>query len=450
MENNQHKGLQTTLLRPVGQNSSYITVDGVFDTLKDRSFLTIDDFKMEGKVIILRIDINSSVNPENGDILDNTRIKRHAETVKELSEKKAKTIILAHQSRPGKLDFMSLEKHAKMMAEIININIDFIPDLYGKKAIDSIKKMNDGQIIMLENVRFDKEEIKLNTFENDNFEKQAKSKMVTKLSPLADLFVNDAFAAAHRCQPSLVGFAEELPALAGRVMQRELDFLGKAIASGPQPRIAVLGGSKAADSVLISEYFLKKGVQYILTGGVVANIFLMAEGIDIGVSSTNYIKKNIPNYKIIISKAKKLLKKYREQIIYPNDVALNKEGKRIGIHTESLPTKYPIHDIGLDTLVKYIEYIDKAGTIIANGPMGVFENTQFAIGTKEVFEAISNNPNMTVVGGGETAMAFNQMGLTSKIEHVSTGGGACIAFMADETMPVLEAMRRSKIKYNNK
>ena len=434
----------------MGQNSGYTTVDGEFDTLKDRSFLTIDDFKIEGKVIILRIDINSSVNPENGDILDNTRIKRHAETVKELSEKKAKTIILAHQSRPGKLDFISLEKHAKMMAEIININIDFIPDLYGKKAIDSIKKMNDGQIIMLENVRFDKEEIKLNTFENDNFEKQAKSKMVTKLSPLADLFINDAFAAAHRCQPSLVGFAEELPALAGRVMQRELDFLGKAIASGPQPRIAVLGGSKAADSVLISEYFLKKGVRYILTGGVVANIFLMAEGIDIGVSSTNYIKKNIPNYKIIISKAKKLLKKYREQIIYPNDVALNKEGKRIGIHTESLPTKYPIHDIGLDTLVKYIEYIDKAGTIIANGPMGVFENTQFAIGTKEVFEAISNNPNMTVVGGGETAMAFNQMGLTSKIEHVSTGGGACIAFMADETMPALEAMRRSKIKYNNK
>jgi phosphoglycerate kinase len=434
----------------VGQNSGYTTVDGEFDTLKDRSFLTIDDFKIEGKVIILRVDINSSVNPENGDILDNTRIKRHADTVKELSEKKAKIIILAHQSRPGKLDFISLEKHAKMMAEIININIDFIPDLYGKKAMDSIQKMKEGQIIMLENVRFDKEEIELNTFENDNFEKQAKSKMVTKLSPIADLFVNDAFAAAHRCQPSLVGFAEKLPAIAGRVMQRELDFLGKAITSGPQPRIAVLGGSKAADSILISEYFLKKEITYILTGGVVANIFLMAEGIDIGVPSTSFIKNNVPNYKVIISKAKKLLKKYPDQIIYPNDVALNKEGKRIGVHTESLPTKYPIHDIGLDTLVKYIKYIDKAGTIIANGPMGVFENAQFAIGTREVFKAISNNPNMTVVGGGETAMAFNQMGLTSKVEHVSTGGGACIAFMADETMPALEAMRRSKIKYNKK
>ena len=434
----------------MGQNSGYTTVDGEFDTLRDRSFLTIDDFEIDGKVIILRVDINSSVNPENGGILDNTRIKRHANTVKELSEKKAKIVILAHQSRPGKLDFVSLEKHAKLMSEIININIKFIPDLYGTKAINSINKMERGQILMLENVRFDKEEIELNTFENNNFEKQAKSKMVTKLSPLADLFVNDAFAAAHRCQPSLVGFAEKLPAIAGRVMQRELDFLGKAIASGPKPRIAVLGGSKAADSVSISEYFLNRGVEYILTGGVVANIFLMAKGIDIGESSTTFIKKNIPNYEAVINKAKNLLKENGNRIIYPNDVALNKEGKRIGAHIESLPTKYPIHDIGLDTLVKYIEYIDNAGTIIANGPMGVFEDAQFATGTREVFKSISNNPNMTVVGGGETAMAFNQMGLTSKIEHVSTGGGACIAFMADETMPALEAMRRSKIEYSKK
>ena len=434
----------------MGQNSGYTTVDGEFDTLRDRSFLTIDDFEIDGKVIILRVDINSSVNPENGDILDNTRIKRHANTVKELSEKKAKIVILAHQSRPGKLDFVSLEKHAKLMSEIININIKFIPDLYGTKAINSINKMEKGQILMLENVRFDKEEIELNTFENNNFEKQAKSKMVTKLSPLADLFVNDAFAAAHRCQPSLVGFAEKLPAIAGRVMQRELDFLGKAIASGPQPRIAILGGSKAADSVSISEYFLKKGVDYVLTGGVVANIFLLAVDIDIGEASTAFVKKNIPDYNNIISKAKDLVNEYGNRIVYPNDVALNKEGRRFGIPIDSLPTKYPIHDIGLNTLVNYIEHIKKAGTIIANGPMGVFEDAEFAVGTREIFEAISQNQNMTVVGGGETAMAFNQMGLTSKIEHVSTGGGSCIAFMADETMPALEAMRRSKIKYSKK
>lgn len=434
----------------MGQNSGYTTVDGEFDTLEERSFLTIDDFNIEGKTIILRIDINSSVNPETGEILDNTRIKRHADTVKELSEKKAKVVILAHQSRPGKLDFVSLKEHAKMMTEIININIQFIPDIYGSKAINSIQKLKNSDIIMLENVRFDKEEIKLNKFENDNFEKQNKSRMVKTLSPLADLFVNDAFAAAHRCQPSLVGFAEELPAIAGRVMQRELDFLGKAIASGPQPRIAILGGSKAADSVSISEYFLKKGVDYVLTGGVVANIFLLAAGIDIGESSTTFVKKNIPDYDNIINKAKDLVKKYGNRIVYPKDVALNKEGRRFGIPIGSLPTEYPIHDIGLNTLVNYIEHIRKAGTIIANGPMGVFEDAEFAVGTREIFAEIAQNQNMTVVGGGETAMAFNQMGLTSKIEHVSTGGGACIAFMADETMPALEAMRRSKIKYSKK
>ena len=429
------------------QSSGYITVDGEFDTLKERSFFTIDDFKMKGKRVILRIDINSSVNPENGEILDDTRIRRHAATVKELSESKAKIIILAHQSRPGKLDFVNLKKHSKRMSEIIDIKIKFIPDIYGRKAVNSISKLNNGDILMLDNVRFDKEEIELSLFENDNFEKQANSKLVETLAPLADLFVNDAFAAAHRCQPSLVGFSERMPALAGRVMQRELDFLGKAISSGPSPRIALLGGSKAADSVSISKYFLKKGIDYVLTGGVVANVFLLAAGIDIGEPSKEFIQKNIPDYKNIIKKAKRLIDEYGERIVYPTDVAINDNGQRIGISIDQLPTKHPIHDIGLDTLVKYINLINNAGTIIANGPMGVFENREFAIGTKEIFKSISNNSGMTVVGGGETAMAFNQMGLTKGIKHISTGGGSCIAFMADETMPVLEAMRRSKIKF---
>ena len=429
------------------QNSGYITVDGEFDTLEERSFFTIDDFEMKNKKVILRIDINSSINPENGDILDDTRIKRHAATVKELAGKEAKIVILAHQSRPGKLDCVSLKEHAKRMSEIIDIEIKFVPDIYGNSAVNLINKLKNGEILMLDNVRFDNEEVELKNFENDNFEKQANSDMVKTLAPLADLFVNDAFAAAHRCQPSLVGFAEKMPAIAGRVMQRELDFLGKAIASGPSPRIALLGGSKAADSVAISEYFLKKGVDYVLTGGVVANIFLMAANKDIGKPSTEFVKKNIYNHEEIIADAKKLIGKYNERIVYPSDVATNANGKRIGVSIDQLPTENPIHDIGLDTLVKYINLIEEAGTIIANGPMGVFENSEFAIGTREVFQAIANSEGMTVVGGGETAMAFNQMGLAKGVEHISTGGGACIAFMADETMPALEAMRRSKIKF---
>ena len=429
------------------QSSGYTTVDGEFDPIDERSFFTIDDFKINGKTILLRVDINSSINPSSGEILDDTRIRRHSATVKELSQKGSKVVILAHQSRPGKLDCVSLNEHSKRMGNLIGKNIKFIPDTYGNAVQESIKNMNNGDILMLENVRFDSEEIELNQFVNNNFEVQANAKMIATLAPLADLFVNDAFAAAHRCQPSLVGFSEKMPAVAGRVMQRELDFLGKAISSGPNPRIALLGGSKAADSVSISEYFLKKGVDYVLTGGVVANIFLLAAGIDIGEPSTTFVKNNIKNHSEVINKAKELIKNYKNKIIYPTDVAVNKNGKRVGISVDKLPSEYPIHDIGLDTLVNYINLIENAGTIIANGPMGVFENQEFAVGTKEIFETISRSDGMTVVGGGETAMAFNQMGFSKNIEHISTGGGACIAFMADETMPALEAMRRSKTKF---
>ena len=432
----------------MAQSSSYVTVDGEFDSLKDRSFLTIDDYDLCDQNVILRIDINSSINPENGDLLDDTRIKRHSATVKELSDKKARVIVLAHQSRPGKLDFVNLEKHGERMSQIINKEIKFIDDIYGEKAIEHINKMKKGEIILLDNVRFDDEEIELSEFVNDNFDIQRKSKMVRQLSPQASFFINDAFAASHRCQPSLVGFAENMPALAGRVMQRELDFLGKAISSGPTPRIAVLGGSKAADSVAIAENFLQKGVEKILTGGVVANIFLMASGVDIGEPSTEFVERYIPDYKNVIKLAKELLKTYEGRIEIPTDVALNMDGKRYGTNVSNLPQNYSLYDIGIDTLVNYISIIEKAGTIIANGPMGVFEDSEFATGTNEVFSAISKSDGMTVVGGGETAMAFNQMGLADGIRHISTGGGACISFMSGETMPALEAMRRSKSKFN--
>jgi len=432
----------------VAQNSSYVTVDGEFDSLEDRSFLTIDDYDLSGQNVILRIDINSSINPENGDLLDDTRIKRHSSTVKELSDNHARVIVLAHQSRPGKLDFVNLEKHGERMSQIINKKIKFIDDIYGKEAIKHISNIKDGEIILLDNVRFDDEEIELSKFMNDNFDIQRKSKMVRELSPQASFFINDAFAASHRCQPSLVGFAEDMPALAGRVMQRELDFLGKAISSGPTPRIAVLGGSKAADSVAIAENFLQKGVEKILTGGVVANIFLIASGVDIGKPSTEFIEKHIPNHETVTKLAKELLEKYKGRIEIPTDVALNIDGKRYGTNVSNLPQDHSLYDIGIDTLVNYINIIEKAGTIIANGPMGVFEDSEFATGTNEVFSAISKSDGMTVVGGGETAMAFNQMGLADGIRHISTGGGACISFMSGETMPALEAMRRSKNKFN--
>ena len=432
------------------RTQKFRTIDGKFESLEKRNFLTVDDFEINGKVLLLRVDINSSIDPETGEILDDTRIKRHSKTVEELSEMSAKVVILAHQSRPGKLDFVNLEKHATRMAEITGKEIVFVDDIHGENAVNAIKSMKNGDILMLDNVRFDEEEVTLRKYNGADFSDQANSKMVKNLAPLASIFVNDAFAAAHRCQPSLVGFSEKLPAVAGRVMQRELDYLGKAIESGPSPRIALLGGSKAADSVDITQNFLEKGVDSILVGGVVANIFLIASGVDIGKPSTDFIVEHIPDYKKVIEKAKHLINNYNERIIIPTDVALNENGLRRGISVSELPTEYPVYDIGLDTLVSYIDRIEKAGTIISNGPMGVFEDPEFAAGTRETFSAMAESNAIVVVGGGETAMAFNQMGLASRVQHLSTGGGSCISFMSGETMPVLEAMRQSKTRYESK
>ena len=313
--NNRQKGLQTTRLRPVERTQKFRTIDGNFERLNKRNFLTIDDFKIKGKVLLLRVDVNSSINPETGQILDDTRIKRHSKTVEELSELEARTVILSHQSRPGKQDFVNLEKHAERMSEIISKKIKFIPDICGELAVKSIKSMKDGEIIMLDNVRFDEQEISLRKFNGKDFEPQARAKMVAVLAPLASLFVNDAFAAAHRCQPSLVGFAEKLPTVAGRVMQRELDYLGKAIDSGPTPRIALLGGSKAADSVTIANNFLEKGISEVLTGGVVANIFLIASGVDIGKPSTEFITQHISEYEEVVDGARKLIENHGKRIV---------------------------------------------------------------------------------------------------------------------------------------
>jgi len=434
----------------VERTQKFQTIDGKFESLKKRSFLTIDDFKIKGKVLLLRVDINSSIDPETGRILDDTRIRRHSKTVEELAQSEARVVILSHQSRPGRLDFVNLERHAMRMSELIDREVKFVPDICGDMAVRAIKSMKDGDIVMLDNVRFDEEEVSLREFNGKDFVPQANSKMVKALAPLASLFVNDAFATAHRCQPSLVGFAEKLPAVAGRVIQREMYFLGKAINSGPSPRIAVLGGSKASDSVTISRNFLEKGVESVLTGGVVANVFLTASGVDLGKPSTDFIVENIKDHEKVIGKAKQLIDEYGERIVIPSDVALNENGLRRGIPVKELPTEYAVYDIGLDTLVKYIDAIEEAGTVISNGPMGVFENPEFVAGTREIFNAIANSQGISVVGGGETTMAFNQMGLSSKVEHLSTGGGSCISFMSGETMPVLEAMRRSKVAYESK
>jgi phosphoglycerate kinase len=397
-------------------------------------FYTIDDFALDNKTVLVRVDINSPVDPSTGLILDDTRIRLHAETIGELSNRGAKTVVLAHQSRPGKKDFTTLKQHAESLSKILNHKVEYVDDIFGSNARNSISKMKRKDILLLENVRFYSEEILTR-----EPKLQSETHMVQKLSPLADYFINDAFAAAHRSQPSLVGFAFMLPSAAGRVMERELKALYNAMDNVQRPCVYILGGVKVDDSIMVMENVLENGsADYILTTGLVANIFLWGSGINIGKYNRGFIKNR--GYCKYVKKSKKLLKNYRDKIIIPKDVAVCMEDKRVEFSVDDIPN-HPIYDIGTDTITEYAGYIRKAETLFANGPAGVFEKEDFNIGTDDILNAIASSHAFSIIGGGHLAAAANQMGLSKGISHISSGGGASINLLAGENLPVVEVLR---------
>lgn len=397
-------------------------------------FYTIDDFDMHDKTVLVRVDINSPVDPNSETILDDTRIKLHAGTIDEISKKGAKTVILAHQSRPGKKDFTTLEEHAKALSTILNHSVNYIDDIFGSAARETIKKMEKGDILLLENVRFYSEEIL-----KREAQLQAETHMVQKLSPLADYFINDAFAAAHRSQPSLVGFAVTLPSGAGRVMENELNSLCSAVDNVKRPCVYVLGGVKVDDSIMVMENVLRNNsADYILTTGLVANIFLWASGTNIRKYNREFIKER--NYCDFVKKCKQLLKEFKGKIKMPIDVAVCINDKREEYSVKKMPNM-PIFDIGTDTITEYAQFIRDAKTIFANGPAGVFEKEGFNIGTDDILNAIASSEGYSIIGGGHLAAAASHMGLSSGINHISSGGGASINLLAGEKLPVVEILQ---------
>jgi len=407
-------------------------------------FLTIRDFDLAGKRVLLRVDINSPLDPITGEILGDTRIRLHSETIRQLGN--CKLIVLAHQSRPGKADFTSLRNHAHKISQYIGKPVKFTDALFSTRAREAILSLSEGEVLLLENTRMYSEEI---TMKDTPIAKQAGSHIVKNLVPLIDYYINDAFAAAHRSQPSLTGYTTTVPSLAGPVMEREIAALDKALKTGKHPRVAILGGAKVDDSIRVAENMLdNKIADRILTTGVVANMFMMGKGIKLGKESKDVIKHELPDYKEHLKKVEKLWEWYKDKIEIPVDVAVNRNGERLGRQVSMLPTKHPIADIGLDTIVNYNEIIKEAKTIILNGPAGIFEIEEFSFGTVELFKAIADSSAYTVAGGGETSQILNSLGLRYKIDHVSTGGGACIEYLAGKPLPVIEALKESKRLYD--
>ena len=403
-------------------------------------FYTIDDLNVSDKTVLVRVDVNSPVDPKSGIILDDTRIKLHAETISELVSKEAKIVLLAHQSRPGKADFTNLKQHAQVLSKILGKPVKYVDDIFGSNAKNHISRLKKGEILLLENVRFYSEEV----LKRDP-ELQAETHLVQELTPFLDYYINDAFAAAHRSQASLVGFALKLPSVAGRIMERELKILYNAVYNAESPCVYVLGGVKVDDSITIAENVLRSGsADYVLTTGLVANIFLWGAGINIKKENKTFIKNK--DYCSCVKKAKTMLKEFKDKIIFPKDVAIAVDNKREEFPIEDIPNK-PIFDIGSDTIKEYADIIRGAKTLFANGPAGVFEEEGFSIGTEDILNAIASSSGFSIIGGGHLAAAANQMGL-SGIDHISSGGGASINLLAGEKLPVVEVLKHAKNMYN--
>ena len=398
-------------------------------------YKTLDDFQVKDKVVLVRVDFNSEIDPDTKEVTSDVRIRAHGEsTLKELAEKGAKTVVLAHQGRKGAPDYTPLKEHAQILAKILKCPVKYVDDLFGDKAKAAIKNLQGGEILVLENVRsWDKETKSMSP------EDASKTELVQNLAPLADLFVNDAFAAAHRGHVSMVGFTAVLPSAAGRIMERELTSLSKALEKPEKPSVYVMGGAKADDSLEISKYVLGNGIaDYVLTGGVTGQLFLAAKGVDLGKGNMAYLsKKELTG---LIPGIKALEEQFGDKVMVPLDFALDMDGKRKEIPVAQLPTDKSIMDIGAKTVEAYAKIISSAKSIVVSGPMGVYENKEFNYGTKKVFEAIADSKGFSLAGGGNTIAAINEYGLSKKIGYISTAGGALIEFLMGKKLPGVVAL----------
>jgi phosphoglycerate kinase len=405
---------------------------------------TLDDLEVAGKVVLCRVDINSPIHQATGGLRDVTRIKGCAPTVRELAEGGARVVLLAHQG--GDLEYKnyaSTEPHAAVLAELIGRPVTFLDDVCGPAARQAIAELVDGEVLLLDNVRFMAEEMTL--FETKLKlapAEQAKTLVVRKLAPLGDLFVCDAFAAVHRSQPTLVGFQQLLPSAMGRLFEQEYAALSKLMEEPDRPCVFFLGGAKVQDAFLMMRSVLAGGVaDRVLTSGLVANIMFLAKGIDIGAASADFIaQQQLGEYVAI---AHTLLAEYGARIELPVDLAYVADGVRREAPIAALPQEHLLADIGAQTIAAYGDLIARAATVFVNGPAGVFEDRATEAGTKATWEAMAHSQAFSVLGGGDSIAAMNKYGLAGEFSYVCTGGGALVRFLSGEELPVVTALKHA-------
>ncbi len=388
---------------------------------------TVRDIDLKERKVLVRCDFNVPMD-ENKNITDNRRIVAALPTIKYLLEQNAKIILCSHLGRPKgevKPEY-SLAPVASELSRLLGKEVIMAKDVIGEDATSKAANLRNGEVMLLENVRFHREE-------TDNEPEFAK-----KLASFAEIFVNDAFGTAHRAHASTEGVTHYLPAVSGFLIEKELQFLGNALENPKRPFIAILGGAKVSDKIGVIDSLLEK-VDTLIIGGGMAYTFLKAQGYEIGNSICEEDK---------IDLAKELIEKAEAKgvkLLLPVDT---KVGKEYDANTESktvsineIPAEWQGLDIGEKTIEMFKEELKNAGTVVWNGPLGVFEFEQFAVGTERIARALANINAVTVIGGGDSAAAVEKAGLSDKITHISTGGGASLEFLEGKKLPGIEALQ---------
>jgi phosphoglycerate kinase len=383
---------------------------------------TVRDIDVAGKRVLVRVDFNVPL--EKGQVTDDTRIRAALPTIRYLIDHRARVILMSHLGRPkgGPSDDLRLEPVARRLSELLGQEVHYVRDCIGPEVEAAVQALGEGEVLLLENLRFHPEEEK-----ND-------PAFAAQLAKLGDVYVNDAFGAAHRAHASTVGIAQYLPAVAGFLMEKELTFLGKALESPERPFITILGGAKISDKIGVIRNLLSR-VDRLLIGGGMANTFLKAMGYEMGDSLVEMESLDV---------ARELLQAAGDKLRLPVDVVIadrfDNDAERRVVKVDAVPAGWRVLDIGPETVAAFRAELANARTVVWNGPMGVFEFPNFAAGTFAIAETLASLPATTIVGGGDSVAAVQKAGVAYQITHISTGGGASLEFLEGRTLPGVAAL----------
>lgn len=407
-----------------------------------KSIIGVD---VKGKTVLFRPDINSPID-SSGKIVNRNRLEKTVPTLKYLSDGGAKIAIIAHQG--DTLDYQNLipmREHAEILSELSGVKVDYIDDVAGDAAIAAIRNLKEGEAILLGNLRYLTEEV--STFEKDvklTPQQMLNTYLVRRLGGEADIYVNDAFSAAHRNAPSMVAFEELMPSYAGPLFFKEYEALWRVMNCAEKPVVFVLGGAKISDAFGMMGKVLKDGVaDKILTMGVTGVVMRLAEGKKIGKLYEKWLSDH--DLTVFVDQAKELLRDYKDKFILPVDFAVEENGVRKEVNLDELPLDDKMFlDIGENSIAAFESAIAEAGTIFVNGPAGVYENPIFAEGTRRVWKAVAAAKGYSVIGGGDTVTAASKFVNVADIDYVCTAGGAMVRFLSGKTLPLICAMSKAK------